>query len=83
MQMRRALLIVLLVVLLLIDASIIPMAFMLVLLGGLFTFSVHGVHSGSWLPTILFSLALVGGLVWLTVIVGQAMLRSPRTRRQA
>ncbi len=80
---RRTLLIAVLVVLLLIDASLIPMAVMLVLLGGLFTFTVHGLHAGSWLPMILLSLALVGGLVWLTIVVARAALLRPRSADQS
>ncbi len=82
MGIRRGMLITVLVLLLLIDASLIPMAFLMVFLGGVFTLSVHGVHAGSWLPTIVLSLALIGGLVWLTVIVARAALLKPGTAQQ-
>jgi hypothetical protein len=67
--MRRAALIGAFVVLLLLDFAIVPMAFMLIVLGvGLGVIA----HITGMLPLGLFSLVLSGVLIWLTYVVGKA-----------
>ena len=72
--MRRVLLIAALVVLLLIDISILPMALLLISLGGAFASVGLG---GPWLPLTIFSVVVGGGLIWLITIAAKA-LRCPR-----
>ncbi len=67
--MRRMLLIAALVVLLFLDISLLPMALLLIIIGGAFGSVGQGGH---WLPLSVFSLLLGATLIWLTIIVWRA-----------
>ena len=73
--MRRIVLIALFVVLLFLDFALVPMALLLVLIGGM----LGVIGFTHMLPFSLFSLAVGAVLIWLTYLVGKAVFipRSP------
>jgi hypothetical protein len=75
--MRRVLLMGAFVVLVVFDLAIVPMALFLIILGGVFGAVGQGGH---WLPLSLFSLAIGGGLLWLTAVIWKALRASSGER---